>query len=130
MKNAIQQTNIHQIANGIFKYRKDKIRILDFKPNSYQQYILTLKINNLNTENYKLAFYENQLTVILYESIEFNKPVHARNLKLKDLDENSFYDELTSIDFELPDNNFYLIGHKAFPKDGILKIMFGKINRN
>ncbi len=127
MKNIIQQSSSQNY--GIFNSKKMQAKIIDFKPDSYHHYTLKLKIDKLNTDNYRLVFYNNQLTVILFESIEFNKPVHTHNFKLRDL-ENSYYDEQTSVNFTLPENDFYLIGHKALPQRGILEVMFGKIHRN
>jgi hypothetical protein len=130
MKNTIQHNNLLNQNFGIFNSKKMQAKIIDFKPDRYHHYTLRLKINNLNMNNFRLVFYNNQLTVILFESIEFNRPVHTHNFKLSDFDDNSFYDEQTTVNFTLPEENFYLIGHKAFPQKEILEVIFGKIHRN
>lgn len=130
MKNIIQHYNNHNLNFSKFHFKKAQAKIIDFKPDKYHHYTLRLKINNLNKDNYRLIFYNNQLTVILFESIEFNKPVHTHNFKLSDLNDNSYYDEYTSVNFTLPEENFYLTGHKDYPQKGILEVMFGKIHRN
>lgn len=128
MKNIIQRYNNQNF--GILNSKKTQVKIVDFKPDNYHHYTLKLKMNNLNKDNYRLIFYNNQLTVILFESVEFNRPVHTHNFNLSDLDDYSYYDEQTSVNFTLPEENFYLIGHKCYPKKGILEVMFGKIHRN
>lgn len=129
MKNIIQQNHTGNSNYGIFSYKKMEAKILDFKPDN-EHYILKLRINNLNNDNYKLVIKNNHLSVILFETIEFNRPVHSHNFKLDDLGENASYDELKSIDFTLPESNYYLIGHTAIPHNGILKIILGRIYHN
>ena len=130
MKNLAQNQDINNSNYGFFNHKKMQGRIIEFKPDSNNHYILKLKINNLKPDNYRLVFDRNQLTVILFESIEFNKPVHLHNYKLNDLVEESTYEELKSIDFTMPEDNFYLIGHKVITNSGLLKVVFGKLYSN
>jgi hypothetical protein len=130
MKNTNQRNSFSFVGYGIIDNKKTQAKIIDFVPDQNHHFILKLKISNINDDNYKLVFNNNQLTVILFESIEFNKPVYIHNYRLNDLAENPSYDELKSIDFILPDDDYYLIGHKVMPHKGILEVIFGKINYN
>ena len=129
MKNIIHNENYESLTSKIFNTKKEEAQIIDFRPYFNNQFILKLRINKLNADNYRLALVNNTLTVIMFESIEFNKPVHLHNYKLHDLVEDSTYDELKSIDFTLPEDDFYLIDYKV-PYKGILKVVLGKIHRN
>ena len=129
MKNITQNNNLEDFKNQIFNHEKTEAQIIDFRPSYSNQYILKLRINKIKDDNYRLALTNNMLTVILFESIEFSKPVHLHNYKLNDLVQDSTYDELRSIDFTLPEDDFYLIDYRV-PYKGILKITLGKIHRN
>jgi len=128
MKNIDQ---IHKIenVNNLFNIRKSQVKILSFEPDMHHHYILKLKISKLKKDNYRIVLMNNLLTIMIFESIEFNKPVHLHNYKLHDLEEESSYSDFKSIDFTLPEDDFYLINH-GVNYSGILKITFGKIYHN
>lgn len=130
MKNIIQRNSTHNLESKNFNSKKTPADIIDFSPDKNHHYILKLKINNINSNNYRLIFNDNQLTVIVFRSIEFNNPVHIRNYKLHDLIDNLYFDELKSIDFTLPEDDFYLIEHSVIPKKNTLEVIFGKLNYN
>lgn len=130
MKNIIQRNNMHNLKIGHFNTKKPQADIIDFRPDKNHHYILKLKINNIDPDNYRLIFDQNQLTVIIFESIEFNNPVHIRNYKLHDLYKDQSYEEIKSFDLTLPEQDFYLIGHSVIPKKRLLKVIFGKLNYN
>ena len=125
MKNIAQ---INRLRNSI-NSKRSKAKILDFREDYKNHFVLKLKIDGLKFDNYRLVLLNNQLTVIMFESIEFNKPVHLHNYRLNELMEDTTYEEFQSIDFKLPENDFYLINHKVI-FNGLLKITLGKIHLN
>ncbi|MCB2195046.1 MAG: hypothetical protein KQH79_04260 [Bacteroidetes bacterium] len=129
MKNTMQKDQLEILKSKIFNHQKEVAQIIDFRPYFSNHYLLKIKIDNINKDNYRLALSNNILTIIMFESVEFNKPVHLHNYKLNDLVQESAYDEVKSIDFTLPEDDFYLIDYKVAYK-GILKVTLGKIHRN
>lgn len=129
MKNSMPKNQLEILKDKFFNHQKEVAQIIDFRPYFNNHYLLKLRIDNINTDNYKLALTNNTLTVIMFESIEFNKPVHLHNYKLNELVQEPVYDEVKSIDFTLPEDDFYLIDYKV-PYKGILKVTLGKIHSN
>jgi hypothetical protein len=131
MKNLVYNNTINIHEQRLLNHaRRNSAKILSFKPDQNNHYILKVKIDNLNKDNFKILQERENLTVIVYKSIEISKPFHVHNFNQKDIIDELNYNEIESYDFTLPDKNYYLIRHKISPVRNTLQITLGRIHYN
>lgn len=131
MKDLINKKGIHTPEIGMFNRKKtNTAKIIEFRPDQNGHSILSLKIDNIYRDNYKVLLKEGHLSVILFKTVEFSMPMHVHNFKLNGINDVLNYDEQENIDFTLPNKNFYLIKHRVSPNKKLLQITLGKIYNN
>jgi len=96
MKNIVK--SIKGDYKNISAYTKGvKSKLIELIPDRNNHYVLFLKMEQLKRDNYRLTLNNGILTLMMFKSVDFEKPLYSHHINLSEMSEYS-YDEVVDIE--------------------------------
>lgn len=104
-----------------------EIRILSFRRNHNKRSILKVESTHLKDDNYRIFLNGQRLSLIISESVEYQKPLHLHNIDRKIFNRQT-YEVLRNVVIWLPEVNMVLVKYYLIQNRQILKVILEKIS--
>jgi hypothetical protein len=109
----------------IEKNINQEIKILSFRSNHHKRSILKLEAVHLKDDNYRIFLNGQRLSIIISESVEYQKPFHMHNIDRKVFNRQT-YEVLRNVVIWLPEIDMYLVKYYPIPNSRIIKVVLSK----
>jgi hypothetical protein len=128
MKTTLKSTgaSIHKFNYPVIeKNIYHEIKIISFRMNKHNRSILKLEVMPLKDDNYRIFLNGQRLSLIISESMEYQRPLHLHNIDWKVYNRQT-YEVLRNVIIWLPEVNMYLVKYYIIPNSHIIKVILAK----
>jgi hypothetical protein len=102
-----------------------EIKIISYHMKNHKRSILKLEARNLKDDSYRVFLNGQRLSLIISESIEYNRPLYLHNIDWKVYNRQT-YEVLKNVIIWLPEVNMYLLKYYKIPNSKIIKVILEK----
>ncbi len=101
------------------------IKIISFRSYKNKRSILKLEVMPVRNDNYRIFLNGQRLSLIISDSIEYQRPLHLHNIDWKVYNRQT-YEVLRNVIIWLPEVNMYLVKYYIIPNSQIIKVILTK----
>jgi hypothetical protein len=130
MKTTLKSTglNIHRFDYPVIEKNIDQeIKIISYQMKNHKKSILKIEAGNLKDDSYRIFLNGQRLSLIISESIEYNRPLYLHHIDWKVYNRQT-YEVLRNVIIWLPEVNMYLVKYYIIPNSQILKVILEKMS--